>query len=255
MNKLQDNITTNMPESNTTVQPPTTSEDKLFNREIIDLLTTIQADTKSIKNDNKHIRSDLSSFKDKITYEINSIKDHQSELTASQALINDQFESNKKLTNGLLKKHVELERNINQLIIDVTFLLKENESRKMEINNQENRNRKWSTEINGIPYNPNEDCYELVEKIGKLILPDFNKNKIDICHRNKQAPNATTPPTITCLFKNRTDRDIFFVNRKSLKDKSINDIGLKATPATDTTRNKIFINESLSAITKSFRQA
>ena len=51
-------------------------------------------------------------------------------------------------------------------------------------------------------------------------------------------------------------RDIFFVNRKSLKDKSINDIGLKATPATDTTRNKIFINESLSAITKSiFRQA
>ena len=125
----------------------------------------------------------------------------------------------------------------------------------MEINNQENRNRKWSTEINGIPYNPNEDCYEIVEKIGKLILPDFNKNKFDICHRNKQAPNATTP-TITCLFKNRTDKDIFFVNRKSLKDKSINDIGLKATPATDTTRNKIFINESLSAITKSiFRQA
>ena len=44
-----------MPESNTTVQPPTTSEDKLFNREIIDLLTTIQADTKSIKKDNEHI--------------------------------------------------------------------------------------------------------------------------------------------------------------------------------------------------------
>ena len=70
MNKLQDNITTDMPESNTTVQPPTTSEDRLFNREIIDLLTTIQADTKSIKNDNKHIRGDLSSFKGKITYEI-----------------------------------------------------------------------------------------------------------------------------------------------------------------------------------------
>ena len=42
----------------------------------------------------------------------------------------------------------------------------------------------------------------------------------------------------------------FFKNKHKLNGKSIDGIGLNPVPSTDATRNKIYINESLTAVSK-----
>ena len=67
-----------------------------------------------------------------------------------------------------------------------------------------------------------ENCYRIVENIGKLVDINFDINQIDIAHRNRQNLNANTP-TLIVLFKSRTSRDNFYYNiqihSKSIADK------------------------------------
>ena len=56
-----------------------------------------------------------------------------------------------------------------------------------------------------------ENCYRIVENIGKLVDINFDINQIDIAHRNRQNLNANTP-TLIVLFKSRTSRDNFYYN-------------------------------------------
>ena len=67
-----------------------------------------------------------------------------------------------------------------------------------------------------------ENCYRIVENIGKLVDINFDINQIDIAHRNRQNLNANTP-TLIVLFKSRTSRDNFYNNKSKLHAKSIAD--------------------------------
>ena len=167
------------------------------------------------------------------------------------------MENNKRTNEGLINRNTQLEARMVNIEVEIRALKSNSEKTNNELNSQENRNRKWCVEINGIPYTHNEKCIDIVGKIGNLMeMEEFNVNQVDITHRNKNNPNATTPPTIIVLFKSRSDRDYFFNNKKNLKGKTIEDIGLFPSPLTDFTRNKIFINESLSVITKTiFKKA
>ena len=57
-------------------------------------------------------------------------------------------------------------------------------------------------------------------------------------------------PAIIVKFKSRTDRDKYFERRFSLKDKNIENLGLKKSQLTENHHHKIYINESLSVFTK-----
>ena len=51
-------------------------------------------------------------------------------------------------------------------------------------------------------------------------------------------------------FNNRSDRNLFYCNRFSLKDKNITNLGYQTDNATASTNHELFINESLSVQTK-----
>ena len=149
------------------------------------------------------------------------------------------MDNNKRTTEGLINRNISLETRMLKVEAEIRALRPSSEKINTELNTQENRNRRWCVEINGVPYTPNEKCVDIVEKIGKLMeIENFDRR---LWHK---------PPTIILLFKSRSNRDNFCDNKLNLKGKTVEDIGLFPTPDTDITRNKIFVNESLSVITK-----
>ena len=68
-------------------------------------------------------------------------------------------------------------------------------------------------EIVGIPYHKEENCIQLISKLGELVeITNFNKNQIDLAHRTS---TKTTAPIII-LFNKKSDRIIFY-NQKDKK--------------------------------------
>ena len=69
-------------------------------------------------------------------------------------------------------------------------------------------------EIVGIPYHKEENCIQLISKLGELVeITNFNKNQIDLAHRTS---TKTTAPIII-LFNKKSDRIIFYTQRKKTK--------------------------------------
>ena len=69
-------------------------------------------------------------------------------------------------------------------------------------------------EIAGIPYHKEENCIQLISKLGELVeITNFNKNQIDLAHRTS---TKTTAPIII-LFNKKSDRIIFYNQRKRIK--------------------------------------
>ena len=80
-------------------------------------------------------------------------------------------------------------------------------------------------------------------------LPDYT-GKIDIAHRLKTDPQSNRVPAIIVRFNNRSDRNLFYSNIFSLKEKNVTNLGYQEDNATASPNLKIFINESLSVHTK-----
>ena len=62
--------------------------------------------------------------------------------------------------------------------------------------------------------------------------------------------STTSIPNIIVRFKSRTDRDDFFSKRSGLKSVTVDSLGFTPTPATKKMFNKIYVNESLSTMSK-----
>ena len=198
--------------------------------------------------DNVNLRQEFNKLKYDTGKESASFKSKQGDLEKSHDFAIS--ESTKKMREGLLNNHSKLEGCIVKLEAASKANSNETEKVNIAVNDQENRNRKWCVEINGMPTTKEENCYQIVERIGSIMNIDFDVNQVDIAHRNRQNPNANTPPTLIVLFKSRSYRVHFFYNKSKLHTKSIADIGLHPSPITDSAKHKIYINESLSATTK-----
>ena len=208
-----------------------------------EILKLIYGEIREIRLDNVNLRQKFNKLKYDTGKEIVSIKSKQDDLEKSHDIVAAISESRKKMMEGLLNNHSKLEGCIVNLEAASKAIRNETEKVNIAVNDQENRNRKWCVEINDVPTTKEENCYQIVERIGSIM-------NIDIAHINRQNPNANTPPTLIVLFKSRSSRDHFFYNKSKLHTKSIADIGLHPSPITDSTKHKIYINESLSATTK-----
>ena len=213
-----------------------------------EILKLIYGEIKSIRSENLSLRQDFNKLKED-TGERDCDKSRQDDIEKSQDFVAAINESTKNMAEGLLNNHSKLAARILKLEAANKDIKNEAERVNITVNNQENRNRKWCVEINGVPTTKEENCYQIVEKIGNIMNINFDSNQVDIAHKNRQNPNANTP-TLIVLFKSRTSRDNFYCNKSKLHTKSIADIGLHSSPITDSTKNKIYINESFSATTK-----
>ena len=79
---------------------------------------------------------------------------------------------------------------------------------------------------------------------------------IDVSHRLMAGTNNNKIAPIIVKFNTRTNRDTYYSHRAALKNITIADLQLAETPVTQRMLNNIYINESISVVTKLlFRQA
>jgi len=126
-----------------------------------------------------------------------------------------------------------------------------------ELNNIEQYSRRECCEIAGIPVQPGEDTTDLVIKVGSLMGVDLEKCDISVSHRlptpsysSRLGQEDTSGhdrfpalqfPKVIVKFVRREKKELFYRNRKNLRDKSTKDLGLSRI-----SENGIFVSESLS---------
>lgn len=89
----------------------------------------------------------------------------------------------------------------------------------------------------GIPRTENEDTRKLVLELAKIMEVETTESDNDLSHRTSNKSEAG----IIVKFQSRFKRDIFYEGRRKLKNVTISHLGF-------TGDNKIFINESLTAM-------
>ena len=150
-----------------------------------EILKLIYGEIKSIpvRSENLSLRQDFNKLIEDTGKEIVIIKSRQDDIEKSQDFVAAINESTKNMAEGLLNNHSKLEARILKLEAANKDIKNEAERVNIAVNNQENRNRKWCVEINGMPTTKEENDYQIVEKIGNIMNINFDSNQVDIAHR------------------------------------------------------------------------
>ena len=157
----------------------------------------------------------------------------------SMDFINQQYETQKRITENLMKHNSQLESENKELRQKVTKLENNMNHISKDLDDLEQYGRRDSIEINGVSHESGEDTEKIAINIGKLLGIEFGHKDIQGCHRISPKPNAP----IICKFSSRKLKDTFMKNRKELKrvDSLTHKLGLTTEPPGDL---KIYINES-----------
>ena len=182
------------------------------------------------------------------------LKEDVNGVIVSQGHLNDMVESQK-------KEIAELKKTVNNIVLDNKNLKSENtklhnkmDRAQFEIckgnykhNDLEQYGRRDMVDIAGIPRGRNEDTDKIAIKVGELMGITITNDDIAISHRVSTKPNAP----IIVKFVSRRKRNLFFDNRKKLKDFRVKDLEMVGD-----CKNKIYINESLTPANSAvFREA
>ena len=213
---------------------------------------SIVTQNSNILSQNTEIKSDLATLKlnfDSLSTELSNCKRDINSLKITCDFQSVQFENHKKQQDNIILANSKINDEIALLNRHIKSLEKRLREEKIIRNNNENNNRKINLGISGIPVLSEENLYETITKIGDLIGIPNCRDTIDVAHR-LFTKSTTAIPSIIVRFKCRTDRDIFFSKRSNLKNVTIADLGFTPTPATKKMFDKIYVNESLSAMSK-----
>ena len=206
---------------------------------------TIATQTNEIKKEITNIKVDFQ----KIREDVNKCKEDMKSISKSHEFLASQFDTHKKQQDSVIKSHAELINHQNYLVERINTLEKKLSEEIVNRSHGENNSRKMNVELSGIPITHNEDCKEIIAKIGREMGLNITRNNIDVAHRLFKKDNNHIP-IIIARFYSRTERDAYFFKRSSLKDKTIKDFGFEPTTESAKMKNKIYINESLSIYTK-----
>ena len=75
-------------------------------------------------------------------------------------------------------------------------------------------------EVVGIPHEDGQNCVDIIYKICELTSTNVKKLKIEIAHRMKNG-------AIIVKFKDRLERNLLYLNKLKLEEKSIKDLGYR----------------------------
>ena len=160
-----------------------------------------------------------------------------------------QFDAHKQQQDNLLTSHTDISNNCEVLKQKIKTLERKLTEETVTISNSGNNNRKINAEISGKPITKEEDCKKIVVDRGKAMGSKIGIKDVDVAHRSFQR-NPHVIPNIIAKFNSRTTRDEYFFKRSSLKSLSLQNMGYTPTTESVKTRNRVYINESLSIYTK-----
>lgn len=158
----------------------------------------------------------------------------------SAEFINNQYESQKQMTESVIKDQMKLEQVNADLTKEIIELKKDFKKQGSELNNLQQYSRRECIEINGVPPTDDENTEEIVIHICKEIGVTVEKSDVVACHRVKTSKGD---PYIITKFLNRKTKENVMRNRKNLKHKTVERLGFPAEE--NKKQNKVFINESL----------
>jgi predicted RNase H-like nuclease (RuvC/YqgF family) len=101
-----------------------------------------------------------------------------------------------------------LEKEVNDLKIDVTDKTKKIEELEGSLRDLEQYNRNKNIEISGVEPTPNENLHNIMDKLSQSMNIDFEMDDVDVIHR-VPSRRAGQIPKIIVQFKTRTSRNMW----------------------------------------------
>lgn len=147
-----------------------------------------------------------------------------------------------------LEKTQELEKKVTELMKEKMELEKNIQNIKQQTINLEQYGRRRNIEVFGLETTPNEDVYELVEKVAKIYDSNFQKDEIEFAHR-LPTKNTQRPPSIIAVMKSRKKREEL-LERAQTKRKEAKIKQAEIYPKCKGKDNTVYIKENLSAFFK-----
>ena len=219
---------------------------------LIKEINKVQIQNNNIANQMGDIKNDINGLRSSIetlSIDVSGCKSDIDAIKKKSDHHTEQFKTHKLQQDNIIKSHTELCEKLSKYSAEIEELKKKLNDEIIKTNANENNNRKICIEISGIPANPNQNCKQLAVDVGALMGITLKVSDIDVSHRLFQI-NKDHIPSIIVKFHSRTDRDWYYSKRSNLKSVTIHDLGMESTTSTRATRDKIFINESLSVFSK-----
>ena len=220
--------------------------------DILREINEIKKQNNSIVNQNNEMKNELGELKrdlDTIRFDINICKNEISSVIQTQEFQAKQFDVHRKQQDNLLTSHTGISNNCELIKSKIKSLEIKLLEDTVTRSHSENNSRKINVEISGVPITKDEDCKSIVVQIGKSMGSKLTISDVDVAHRSFQN-NPHVIPNIIAKFHSRTIRDEYFFKRPALKSLTLQNMGLPTTTESAKTRNKVYINESLSIYTK-----
>ncbi len=164
--------------------------------------------------------------------------------------MSSQFENHKKITDNLLKRNSNNEKEMAKHRKEIKVLNGKLDSERIKLNELAQYGRGNMAEPAGIPITENENSVEIVTKIAKLAkMTNYDEDQIDVAHClpiTDKNPN----PALIIMFKDRSSRENFYEQKWKLKKLHVNQIiGDEESYPTEGERRDpstlIYLNESV----------
>ena len=171
---------------------------------VIELITSLQEQNRTIVSQNDTISNDLKEFKLHIQAEVTEIKGnilsiHKeiSDVIDSQQFHSKEFECQKVVQESIVAHHSQLDKNNKFLLDKITMLECDLKKEKYDRNHMENNSRKLNVEISGIPMTRGENCKQIAYNLGiKMGHQLLKAGHPDVAHRLMTDPNSNRIPAI-----------------------------------------------------------
>ena len=179
---------------------------------------------------------------------LSTVKDDLDGVIKFQGNLNETHEDQK-------KENQKLKTTIEKLALDNNTLKTENDklARKLnqtqarisrnsqELNDLQQYGRREMVDISGVPRTRNENTDKIAIAVASLMGVTLEEKDISTSHRESASPKAP----IIVKFTTRKTRNLFFENRKLLKNFRVKDLDIAGECKCD---SKIYVNESLTPI-------
>ncbi len=170
------------------------------------------------------LRTDLREFKDVNGLKVGELETKVDSVEKSKQFVSSRFENHKKITDSLLKRNSNKEKELTELREEIKILNGKLDSERIKLNELAQYGRRNMAEPAGIPITENENSVEIVTKIAKLAkMTNCHEDQIDVAH-----PLAITDknpnPAIIIMFKDRSSKENFCEQKWKLKKLHVNQI-------------------------------
>lgn len=181
-----------------------------------------------------------------LTILLNELREFRAEVNLKHKDIQDNMDKYSEWTIDLGKKIDDVTKTLTTIVNDIDNIRQENLNLKKQVSeltdkvsSLEQSTKNNVIEIQGVPFEENENILTILSKVSEAIEFNFNENMIDYCYRFKSR-TPDRPGGIVAKFVRKIDIVQLMQKRKEKKNLNSRDLGFMAGDA-----SVIYVNESL----------